>query len=272
MRRTGKPAALARTARPTARAGKAATAPARKRAMKAAAPAAAPTTAPTTAPTATPSALPADSMRAAVTNLKRERIVAAAADLFYADGFVNTTLDAVAQRLHVTKPFIYAHFGSKRELLGVICAHGIRASLDALDHVLMTDAPATEKLSALMHGFMSAVLDNQKNIGIYTREEKHLDAQERKTIEDLRREFDRKLCALLDAGVASGEFDIPDTKMASLAIGGMASWAYVWFRPGGRLSVSQIAAHMAALVGAMSQPGSPRNQRNVRNVRKTAKK
>lgn len=218
------------------------TRPAAKRVMKAA---------PRLAHTLAPKRV--DDVRAAVTNLKRERIVAAAADLFYADGFVITTLDAVAERLNVTKPFIYAHFRSKGELLGVICAHGIRASLDALDRVLATDVPATDKLSALMHGFMSAVLDNQKNIGIYTREEKHLDAKDRKTIEDMRREFDRKLRALLDAGVASGEFEIADTQMASLAIGGIASWAYVWFRPGGRLGVDEIAAHMATLVAAMSK-------------------
>ena len=193
----------------------------------------------------------ADDMRAAVTHLKRERIVAAAADLFYADGFVITTLDAVAERLNVTKPFIYAHFRSKSELLGVICAHGIRASLDALDRVLVTKAPATDQLAALMRGFMAAVLDNQKHIGIYTREEKHLDANDRKTIEDMRREFDRKLRTLLDAGVASGEFEIEDTQMASLAIGGIASWAYVWFRRDGRLGVDAIAAHMAAMVTAM---------------------
>ena len=138
---------------------------------------------------------------------------------------VTKTLDAVAERLNVTKPFIYAHFRSKSELLGVICAHGIRASLDALDRVLVTKAPATDQLAALMRGFMAAVLDNQKHIGIYTREEKHLDANDRKTIEDMRREFDRKLRTLLDAGVASGEFEIEDTQMASLAIGGIASWA-----------------------------------------------
>ncbi len=206
-------------------------------------------------------ATPVDDVRTAVSNLKRERIVAAAADLFYADGFVITTLDAVAERLNVTKPFIYAHFRSKSELLGVICAHGIRASLDALDRVLATKVSATDKLPALMHGFMSAVLDNQKNIGIYTREEKHLDDTDRKAIEDMRRAFDRKLRALLDAGVASGEFDIADTQMASLAIGGIASWAYVWFRPDGRLGVNQIAEHMAALVGAMSRPGRPRGAR-----------
>ena len=219
-------------------------------------PAAAARAAPATRRVAKSVADEVDDVRLAVSHLKRERIVRAAVDLFYANGFANATLDAVAERLNVTKPFIYAHFRSKSELLGVICAHGIRASLDAIDKVLAANAPAAEKLSALMHGFMSAVLDNQKHIGIYTREEKHLDAIDRKAIEAMRREFDGKLCALLDAGVASGEFDIADTRMASLAIGGIASWAYVWFRPSGRLTVQQIAERMSGLVLAMSQSDS----------------
>ena len=49
--------------------------------------------------------------------LKRERIIGAAVELFYERGYENTTLEAVAERLGVTKPFIYSHFGSKAELL-----------------------------------------------------------------------------------------------------------------------------------------------------------
>ena len=39
-----------------------------------------------------------DDIREAVQNLKRERIVAAAVDLFYQHGFSHTTLDQVADR------------------------------------------------------------------------------------------------------------------------------------------------------------------------------
>ena len=61
-----------------------------------------------------------DDIREAVMSLKRERIVAAAVDLFYQNGFGHTTLDQVAEQMGMTKPFIYAHFSSKTELLAAI--------------------------------------------------------------------------------------------------------------------------------------------------------
>ena len=194
-----------------------------------------------------------DDMREAVLSLKRERIVSAAVDLFYAQGFGHTTLDQVAEQMRMTKPFIYAHFRSKGELLAAICAQGISVSLLAIDRALASGGSARDRLSCFAHDFTLSVLESQKHIAIYTREEKNLAPQDRDTIQAMRREFDRKLTGLLDRGVASGEFQIAETPVAALAIGGIASWASVWFRPGGRLAARQIAQHMTALVLAMAK-------------------
>ena len=86
-------------------------------------------------------------VRDEVAALKRERTVGAAADLFYEKGYDNTTLDAVAERLGVTKPFIYANFGSKSALLAEICARGVAAAQEALDGVLTGDTAPTEGLA-----------------------------------------------------------------------------------------------------------------------------
>lgn len=198
-----------------------------------------------------------DDIRAAVQNLKRERIVAAAVDLFHLHGFSHTTLDQVAERMNMTKPFIYAHFGSKTDLLAAICAQGIRVSLHAIDLALASGGSAREQLTAFANDFMLAVLENQKHIAIYTREEKNLAPADRETIQQMRREFDRKLTGLLDQGVASGEFAIAETALAALAIGGIASWASVWFRPGGRLPAPEIAQRMADLMLAMTRVDKP---------------
>ena len=192
-----------------------------------------------------------DDMREAVQSLKRERIVAAAADLFYRYGFGQTTLDQVAEQMGMTKPFIYAHFRSKGELLAAICAQGISVSMSAIDRALASGGSARARLTAFAHDFTLAVLESQKHVAIYTREEKNLAPADRETIQRMRREFDRKLTGMLDQGVASGEFEIAETPLAALAIGGIASWACVWFRPGGRLAAQDIARHMAALMLAM---------------------
>lgn len=205
--------------------------------------------------------LPED-IRDAVSRLKRERIIATAVQLFYNEGFNNTTLEVVAEAMNVTKPFIYSHFASKSELLGEICARGIRASLDALQKAVSLQGTPTEKLESMGRDFMLAVLANQAHIAIYNREEKHLSADDREAINSLRREFDRRFTGLLNEGVAAGEFHVDDVNLAALAIGGIVSWSCVWYRPSGRLTQAETADGIAALVLQMVGAKTPRRKRS----------
>ncbi len=202
-----------------------------------------------------------EDIREAVSRLKRERILSTAVELFHQHGLNNTTLEAVAERMNVTKPFIYSHFRSKSELLAEICAQGIRASLDALNRVVASTSTATEKVRALTRAFMLAVIQNQGHIAIYTREQKHLSREDSAAIDNMRREFDHKLCAILQQGVETGEFAIDDVQLASLAIGGIVSWSYVWYRPSGRLEPEETAERIADLVLAMVQTKPARRKR-----------
>lgn len=192
-------------------------------------------------------------IRDEVAALKRERTIAAAVELFYERGYENTTLDAVAERLGVTKPFIYAHFASKGELLAEICSRGIASALRAMEGVLALDLSPTGMLAELGRRFVTAVLESQKHIAIFAREEKNLAPADFDRISNMRRDFDHKLSALLAEGVKAGEFQIADPRLAALAIGGMVSWAYVWYRPNGRLSLPELAEEMSQLLLAMAQ-------------------
>jgi TetR/AcrR family transcriptional regulator, cholesterol catabolism regulator len=183
--------------------------------------------------------------------LKRERIVGAAVNLFYERGYDNTTLEAVAENLGVTKPFIYSHFGSKAELLADICSRGISASLRALESVEADKLGPTRSVAAFGERFVTAVLENQKYIAIFTREEKALTEEALTLINQMRRTFDRKLTDLIREGVEKKEFHVSDPHVAALSIGGMVSWAYVWYRPGGRLTVAQTATEMTYLMLSM---------------------
>jgi TetR/AcrR family transcriptional regulator, cholesterol catabolism regulator len=191
-------------------------------------------------------------IRDELATLKRERIFEAAADLFYERGYENTTLDAVGQRLGVTKPFIYSHFDTKAELLAEICSRGIASALEAMDGVLALREEPVKSLDLLSHRFVTAVLGSQKHVAIYMREEKNLEPKDAVRIADMRRDFDAKLSRLLEKGVASGDFDIGDARMAALAIGGIVTWAYNWYRPNGRLKLPEIAGHMSSLILAMA--------------------
>lgn len=198
-----------------------------------------------------------DDIRGAVARLKRERIVASAVELFYRQGYGRTTLEQVADMMDVTKPFIYAHFPSKADLLAEICSRAIRHANDVLNRILLEEGSHTERLELVFREFLQAVLDNQAHAVIYSREETELRQVDRDAINHLRRSFDRKLVTLLENGVAAGEFSIDDIPLTAIAIGGVVGWAPVWFRSSGRLGKQEAAERLAALVLNMVKARRP---------------
>jgi len=204
-------------------------------------------------------------IRDEVAALKRERTIGAAVDLFYKKGYDNTTLDEVAALLGVTKPFVYANFGSKTALLAEICARGVQVAEDALDGVLAQGLNPLESLERFARAYVTAVLETQKHIAVYVREEKNLEPADARRIGEMRREFFAKMTELLERGAAAGDFDVEDAHMAALGIGGAVTWSTFWYRPGGRLTLAEIADAMTKLIlglaGAL--PARPRLKRAV---------
>jgi len=190
-------------------------------------------------------------MRDEILAYKRERILQEAVKLFYERGFTGTTLDDIAGALGVTKPFIYTHFKSKVELLGAICVPTIEMSVAAATAAVESPGSASKRLRKLITDFTGVVMRRQANIAVYFREEMHMDAVTRADIDAKRGHFDRILSNLLREGAASGEFNVPDINLTALAIGGMISWAYTWYRPNGRLGVEELSVRMADIAAQM---------------------
>jgi AcrR family transcriptional regulator len=184
-------------------------------------------------------------MREEISAYKKERILEEAVKLFYERGFSGTTLDDIASKLGVTKPFIYTHFRSKVELLEAICRPTIEMSLDAIATAAQRKGSASERLFQGVIDFSRVVLQRQANIAVYFREEKNLSEAGLAGINTLRKRFDRVLSELLEEGANAGEFQIADIRVAALAIGGMVSWAYTWYQPDGRLSIDDVGSKLA---------------------------
>ena len=193
-------------------------------------------------------------LKSEVADYKRRRIREEASHLIYRLGYESTTLDAVAERLHVTKPFIYSHYRNKGEILFDICRTGIALSLEALRAALQTRGSAMERLRLAIEQVARIVIDNQEYIVVYEREEKNLEPGDARQIREQRHRFDKELGELLREGQASGEFEIDDISLASLTIGGMLSWVSLWYSPEGKRSASEIIAHLIRSVEKIVTP------------------
>jgi AcrR family transcriptional regulator len=65
----------------------------------------------------------------------RERLLDAAAELFYAQGY-GVSVDAIAEHADVAKPTVYAHFASKEALIEAVLQAGSEGYLADLDREL----------------------------------------------------------------------------------------------------------------------------------------
>ncbi len=71
--------------------------------------------------------------------------------------------------LGVSKPFIYANFGSKSELLAEICERGVAIAHEAIDGVTALDLPPAQALELFARRYVATILENQKHIAVYVR-------------------------------------------------------------------------------------------------------
>jgi len=195
-------------------------------------------------------------MRDQVMAFKREQILTEASELFYEHGYQRTTLDMVAQRLGVTKPFIYYHFKDKAAILSEISERGISRGNEVLRQSLEGKGPAADRLHEAIKAIVRTILSSQRYTAIFFREQKNFDAEILAPLEKMHREFDALLSRLLEEGVAKGEFRIADIRLCALAIGGMVNWAYTWYRESGRLSADELCEGLAKL--ALQMVGAPR--------------
>lgn len=88
----------------------------------------------------------------------RERIVAAAARLFYAEGIRAVSVDAVAEKAGITKKTLYYHFESKDELIAAYLQSRDQPTLDLYRSWFEgTEGTARDKVRGLFMQFAQAV-------------------------------------------------------------------------------------------------------------------
>ena len=183
---------------------------------------------------------PGHSLRDNVINLKRDRILLEAAKLFFERGYLGTSVDAIAERLGATKPFVYYHFSSKVDILIEICEKSIRDALAAADSAISARGSPSVRLEQFLREFTMVALQQHQLVAIYFREEINLPKEAADRLNQMRKSIDQGLSALLSEGIKTGDFQIEDPGIGSLVIAGMSSYAFAWYREHGRLDQQEV--------------------------------
>ena len=193
-------------------------------------------------------------LKVEVVAYKRQRILEEGSRLFFTRGYEASTLDMLADRLHVTKPFLYSYYRNKGEILSAICETGIRESLEAMEAARDTSASPRDMLAMMVAGSARVVIERQEYIVVYQREMKNLAREDARRILNLRRDFDHLIANVVEDGEHRGQFKVADPGLAAVWIGGLLSWIPKWYGPGGSRSADEVVEHVVnasmRLVGA----------------------
>ena len=196
----------------------------------------------------------ADLLRDDVIKLKQDRILHVAAALFYENGYTQTSVDAIVERLGATKPFFYNHFQSKTDLLVEICVRATADTLIETEASVKQAGTVTDRFQSFMLGFTRSALKNHDLVAIYFREEFNLPDETKTRINSMRKVISKRLITLLNDGKTTGEFDVDDSRVAAQLIVGMPSYAFAWYRENGRLGIDLLVDQILKMALKVVKP------------------
>jgi AcrR family transcriptional regulator len=177
------------------------------------------------------------------------RIIEIAAELFAERGYDGTSMRDIAIAAGISKSLLYHHFSDKYEIFSKASESEGSGLNEQVREALVDAANAKVKLLTFMKITARYFEENRLSWMASSQEfwssgENHLSLKMR-----VRRDaFERMLRAILDEGVASGEFRIQDTRMAGRLILSSLNWMQRWYKPGGTKSAQDIAEEYFSLI------------------------
>ena len=177
------------------------------------------------------SVVPISSRRAGSPRRRAPEIIEAAARVFAERGFHGASTQDIADVLGIRQASLYYYFPSKEGALELVCLKGVEGFFEAAKAIAAGPGSAGERLTRLINSHLSPLVDRSDFVKVFLNERQHLPAESRRRIGKWSRGLERIFEDVIKDGVRSGEFrhDL-DTRLATLAILGMANAAAGWYR------------------------------------------
>ena len=176
-------------------------------------------------------------------------MVRAAARLFSERGYHGTSMQHLADALGLQRGSLYAHVGSKEELLFDVVDEGAERFLQRGLEATNANGTAPERLRALLVGHVATAIEHLDAATVFLNEWRYLSPERRATIQAKRDRYEAMVRTIVAHGIATGGFRADaDVSFAVLLVLSAGNWTYTWYRPGGELGPQEIGQRFADLV------------------------
>ena len=176
---------------------------------------------------------------------RRQTIVDTSARLFAKQGYHATGITELCEANDLGKGALYHYIGSKEELLAAIHDRVMDEVLLGADRVADAGGSPTQQLTMLGDELVDVIHRYPDHVWVFLHEFPALTAGRAQQFRVRRREYERRVEAVLQAGIDAGEFRDVDARLTALAWLGMHNYTYLWLKAGGRLSARDVAKPFA---------------------------
>lgn len=183
---------------------------------------------------------------------RRGDLIATAARLFAERGYAATSIAELTEATGLAAGGIYHYIEGKEDLLIAICDELLEPLIAQAEEIVATDLDPEDQLRRLLRAWVEHVASHQNHMLVFTQERQVIERERRwRRVRARRRAFERILDEALQRtrprGARTG-----DPQLTLLALLGMVNYTAVWFRPGGRLSPTEIADGYCDIILAAS--------------------
>lgn len=178
---------------------------------------------------------------------RRQAIIDASAPVFARNGYHATGIVELCEVNGLGKGAFYHYIDSKEELLAAIHDRVMDEVLLGADRVDAAGGSPSEQLVMLGGELLDVIHRYPDHVWVFLHEFPALTAERADRFRGRRREYERRVEAVLQAGIDSGEFRAVDPRITALAWLGMHNYTYLWLKADGRLSARDVAKPFAEI-------------------------
>jgi AcrR family transcriptional regulator len=174
----------------------------------------------------------------------------AALRLFASHGYAAVSMRQIASVVGVQAGALYNYTPDKQSLLFDLMLSHMQELLAA--HEDDVSLPPLKRLEAFVRFHIDFHKDRPDEVFIAYMELRNLTEDNFEQIETLRRAYETRVEAILQAGVASQDLTVKDTRIATRAIIAMLNGVNLWFREDGALTLEEVQhRHLELVMGAV---------------------
>ena len=176
---------------------------------------------------------------------RRDTIIDTSAQVFARSGYHATGIAELCAVNGLGKGAFYHYISSKEELLAAIHDRVMDEVMLGADRTARAGGSPSAQLTMLGDELLDVIHRYPDHVWVFLHEFPALTAERAEQFRGRRREYERRVEAILQAGIDSGEFREVDARLTALAWLGMHNYTYLWLKPGGRVSARDAAKPFA---------------------------